>query len=244
MKKMMKRYLLLLLSLFPVSQVASAQEAAVENLMSLQLPPLDSLFEGAKKSSMVEYYAHVMEGEELNLKTVKRRWLEYFAISASYQYGVMGISSFTDLGSNFPIVYQSSGGNQLWYNVGASVRIPLDMILDRRNTIKRQQLKIQETLSQRDLWYDEQRTKIIALYSRAMEMIGVLKTVVEQATLSNAQFAIAEKDYIMGKTNAQDLNNAKGMQVQSLMQLERAKAELNSSVLQLEILSNTKIINK
>ena len=242
---MMKRYLILLLfTIIPFMQKISAQQLSADDLLSLQLPPLDTLFEGARKSSMVEFYGYRMEGQELALKTERRSWLEYVSVFGTYQYGVMGINSFTNLGSNYPIVYQNTGGEQLWYNIGAALNIPLNKLFDRRNRIKTQQLKIQETLKERDMWYDEQRVKIIGLYLIAMEMINNLNYVIEQAVIADEQYKIAQKDYIMGTTTAQSLNVAKGMQVQSYVQMERVKSELKRAVLQLEILSNTKIINK
>jgi hypothetical protein len=126
----MKRYLVLLIIFITVSKVGTAQQLATQDLLSVQLPPLDTLFEGAKKSSMVEFYKLRMEGQELALKTERRRWLEYFTLYGTYQYGVIGINSYTNLGANFAVVYQNSGGEQLWYNVGGSLTIPLDMVFD------------------------------------------------------------------------------------------------------------------
>lgn len=227
-----------------MTQKVSAQEIPTEDLLKLQLPPLDTLFEGARKSSMVEFYKYRMEGQELALKTERRSWLAYFTIFGTYQYGIMGMNSFTNLGSNYPIVYQNTGGEQIWYNVGGALNIPLDKVFDRRNRIKTQQLKIEETLKERDMWYDEQRVKIIELYTKAQGMLSVLKVVLEQSVLADVQFSIAQKDYMMGVINAQGLNSAKGSQVQAFMQLENVRSELNTAILKLQILSSTKIINK
>lgn len=223
--------------------VVKGQEK-IQDLLELKLPPIDTLFKGAMNSSMVRFYEYRMEGEELSLKTEKRRWLEYFSFAGTYQYGVMGMNSFMDLGDNYPIVYQYTGGEQLWYNVGASFRLPLDKLFDRRNKIRTQQLKIKETLKERDMWYDEQRVNIIELYFKAQEMLNNLKYVMEQYTLAEAQYDIAQKDYIMGNLTAQSLNVAKGAQVQTGVQLERVIAELKTSLMKLEILSNTKILNR
>lgn len=240
----MKKSLFSLAIILLTSFIANSQQITNENLLSLDLPPLETLFEGAKRSSMVEFYGYRMEGQELALKTEKRKWLEYFTFFGTYQYGVMGMNSYTNLGTNFPMVFQSSGGEQIWYNFGASVSVPLDKIFDRRNRIKTQQLKLKETLKERDMWYDNQKIKIIELYTKAQELMGNLKYVIEQNILAETQYEISQKDYIMGAITAQDLNTAKGQQVQAFMQLEKVKAELKSSILQLELLSSVKIINK
>ena len=240
----MKKSLFSIAIILLTSLIANSQQITNENLLSLDLPSLETLFEGAKRSSMVEFYGYRMEGQELALKTEKRKWLEYFNFFGTYQYGVMGMNSYTNLGTNFPMVFQSSGGEQIWYNFGASVSIPLDKIFDRRNRIKLQQLKLKETLKERDMWYDNQKVKIIELYTKAQELLGNLKYVIEQNILAETQYEISQKDYIMGAITAQDLNTSKGQQVQAFMQLEKVKAELKSSILQLELLSSVKIINK
>lgn len=238
----MKRYLILLFTILTMLQRASAQEITTEELLSVKLPPLDTLFERAKKSAMIEYYGYQLEGQELVLKTEKRSWLSYFGIYGTYQYGVMGISSYTNLGSNYPLIYQNSGGEQLWYNVGGSIGIPFDKFFDRRNRIKIQQLKIKETLKQREMWYDQQKIKILELYVKAQRIISEIMLYEEAAVLAKAQFTLVEKDFIMGKATPQGLSTAKSFQVQTLLQLEDAKAELRVSIMTLEVLSNSKII--
>ena len=219
-----------------------SQEVTPDYLLNLQLPPLERLFEGARNSSMVEFYEYRREGEELNLKTEKRKWLNYFSFYASYQYGVMGVNTYSEIGVELPPVYQYSGSDQLWYNVGATFRVSLDQFFDRRNQIRRQQLKLQETLKERDLWYDEQKMKIIKLYEDAKKMLSSFKHVVELSTMAEAQYDVAQKDYIMGKITIQTLYNSKSMQVLASMQMEELMSQLSITLLQLEILSNTKII--
>lgn len=220
-----------------------AQEFS-DDLANLTLPTLDELFEGAKKGPTVEFYNYRMEGEELSLKTERRRWLEYINLLGTYQYGVIGVNSYTDIGSDYPLVYQYSAGEQIWYNIGASARIPLDRLFDRRNRIKRQQLKIQETMKERDMWHNDQKLKIIQGYTVAIEMKNNLKITIEQYSFASAQFESVQKDYIVGAATAQMLGVAKSQQAQAFLQLQRIKAQLYSSLLSLEVLSNMKIISK
>lgn len=216
----------------------------VQEMLELKLPSLDTLFKGAMKSSMVQFYNYRMEGQELALKTERRKWLDYFSVFGTYQYGIMGVNSFTNLGTEYPLIYQTSGASQLWYNAGASISIPLDRLFDRRNRIRAQQLKIKETLMEREMWYDEQRQKISEMYYRALEALNTLKYTKEQCAMSDAHLNFAQRDYIMGKITAQDLSAAKGVQVQSYIQMEKLMTELNKSLIGLEILSKIKILNK
>ena len=241
---MMKKYFIILLISSGMFQRVSAQENSIEDLLNLKLPTIESLFEGARKSPMIEFYEYRNEIQELNLKTERRNWLQYFSIGATYQYGIVGMNTFTEFGSNYPIVYQSSGGKQTWYNAAATFRLPLDNLFDRRNRIKTQQLKIKETLKERDLWYDDQKLKVAQFYYRAQEILNNLKLFIDVATMADAQYQAAQKDFIMGSISLQALSVAKNAQVLSLTQLEQYKSTLTSSIVQLEIISNTKILNK
>lgn len=239
----MKRILLFILLIFVVKTSLCAQTGA-EDLLKIKLPPIDTLFNRAMKTSMFQFYDYKMQQEQYILKTEKRRWLEYFSVFGSYQYGAVGVNSYTNYGTDFPLVYQTSGEVQLWYNVGVMLRIPLDKLFDRGNKVKSQKAKMNATLKERDLWYDEQKIKIIDLYVKVEEMLNNLDYVVEHFALIDEQYNIAQKDYAIGAMNGQTLGVIKGAQVQAYMQLERVKAELNSAILKLEILSNTKIINR
>ena len=240
----MKKYIVLILALFVIVNKTYAQDKSIEDLLNLRLPPLDSLFEGARRSPMIEFYEYRNEIQELELKTERRNWLQYFSIGATYQYGIVGMNTLTELGANYPVVYQSSGGNQIWYNANASFRLPLDNLFDRRNRIKIQQLKIKETQKEKELWYDDQKSKIVQSYFRAQEILTNLKLYTEMATMANAQFEAAQKDFIMGTISLQALSVAKNAQVLSITQLEQYKTTLTSSIVQLEILSNTKILKR
>ncbi|MDX9798166.1 MAG: TolC family protein [Bacteroidales bacterium] len=247
---MIKRTILPLLLIIVFHHGLFSQESnssvldSIENneLLFLQMPPLEKLFEGARKSSMVEFFGHRMEGQELALKTERRRWLSYFSVYGSYQYGVMGINSYSNIGADMPIIYEYSAGSQLWYNVGASVRIPLDQLFDRRNKIRTQQLKIAETVKEQEMWYDEQKTEIIKLYYEAQKMLNTLKFLVENYQHAATQYDIMQQEYLIGNINMQGLATSKSMHVQAFIQLEEAKSLLKIVISQLEILSNTKIL--
>lgn len=235
--------------MFSISSLSSQEASVPESystdiLLNMELPPLEVLLEGARSSSQVEFYNLRMEGQELMLKTERRKWQEYFSFHANYQYGIMAISTESVIGTDLPTVFQYSGSDQSWYTIGASVRLPLDQLFDRRNRIRRQQIKIEETLKERELWYDEHKLRIIEEYAKAVEMSNSLKYVVELFSVSDAQYQLAQKDYVLGVISAQGLNTAKSQQVTAFVQVERVKSELYTAILKMEIMSGVDIINK
>ena len=99
-------------------------------------------------------------------------------------------------------------------------------------------------MKEKELWYDDQKSKIVQHYFRAQEILNNLKLYIEVATMANAQYESAQKDFIMGTISLQALSVAKNAQVLSLTQLEQYKSTLTSSIVQLEIISSTKILNR
>ena len=239
-------YFLWLWMLFPAFS-AMAQDGieslSPDDYLNLQLPPLEVLFENAKNSAAVDLYKVKMEEEASALKTEKRSWLKYFRFNSTFQLGLMGINtSFSDIDT--PLFYQYSGARQNWYNVGVSLSIPFDDFFDRRNRITRQKLKTQATRVEMEKWHDEQKLKIIEMYTKAVKELSVLKLKAESLSFANAQFELAQQDFLNGNIEVGNLGQIKSMQMNALESYEQTRSELNRALLQLEILSKTKILNR
>ncbi len=239
-------YFLWLWMLFPAFS-AMAQDGieslSPDDYLNLQLPPLEVLFENAKNSAAVDYYNVKMEEEASALKTEKRSWLKYFRFNSTYQWGLMGINtSFSDIDT--PLFYQYSGARQNWYNVGVSLSIPFDDFFDRRNRITRQKLKTQATRVEMEKWHDEQKLKIIEMYTKAVKELSVLRLKAESLSFANAQFELAQQDFLNGNIQAGELSQIKSIQMNALESYEQTRSELNLALLQLEVLSKTRILNR
>lgn len=233
--------------LFPFfSSIAQNDDITVlspKDYLNLRLPSLEVLFENAKNSAAVEFYQVKMEEEASVLKTEQRSWLKYFKVVSSYQWGLMGINtSFSD--TNTPLFYQYSGARQNWYNVGVTVAVPFDDLFDRKNRIGRQQLKTKATQVEMEKWHDEQKLRIIEMYTKAVKELAVLKLKVESLSFANAQFDLAQQDFMNGNIQAGELSQIKRIQMDALESYEQTRAELNKSLLQLEVLAKTNILNR
>lgn len=240
------RYFFCVWMLFPTFS-AMAQDGieslSPDDYLNLQLPPLDILFENAKNSAAVDYYNVKMEEEASALKTEKRSWLKYFKFGSTYQWGLMGINtSFSD--TNTPLFYQYSGARQNWYNVGVSINVPFDDFFDRGNRITRQQLKTKATQVEMEKWHEEQKIRIIEVYTQAVKELSVLKLKAESLSFANAQFQLVQQDFLNGHIDAGELSKNKITQMDALETYESTRAELNKALLQLEVLSKTKILNR
>lgn len=214
-----------------------------DDYLNLKLPPLEVLFENAKNSAAVDFYQVKMEEEASALKTEKRSWLKYFRFISTYQWGMMGMNSaYSD--PDTPLFYTYSGGRQNWYNIGVTVAIPFDDFFDRPNRIHRQQLKTKATQVEMEKWHEEQKIRIIEMYTKAVKELSVLRLKAESLSFANAQSALAQNDFVNGNIETGELSQIKSIQMNALESYEQTRSELNKALLQLEVLSKTKILNR
>ncbi|HCU46396.1 MAG TPA: hypothetical protein DF610_17580 [Sphingobacterium sp.] len=209
----------------------------------LTLPPLDTLYENAKKSPGVEMYEAKMESQENLLITEKRSWLKYFRVGGSWQYGNIAINSaFTN--ENTPLFYQSSGAKQNSYYGMAGVSIPFDDLFDRKNRIKRQKMEHKFTELEMDKWLDEQRIRIVISYTKVKTALAMLKKKIEDYNIALANYKITENEFKSGNASVHDLSIAKKMESETYEILKTNESAITSEILTLEILSKTKIITQ
>lgn len=209
----------------------------------ISLPSLDILFENAKDNSAYEL-AEVKEQIQINnLNKEKKAWLNYFSLRGSYQYGMFGNeSTYTDIYT--PVYFNYSTAAQNSYSIGAGISIPLDHLFDLKGRVKRQKLLVKSASLEKDIRFDEIKKEIIIQYSNALSKINLLKLKSENLVITNAQYAIAEKDFTNGIIEFSNLSKVKQEQTSSLEQYESTKAELINSLLILEIITKTPILNR
>lgn len=207
------------------------------------LPPLEELFENARKSPSVEMFeAKMMEQDNL-LTTEKRSWLKYFKAGGSWQYGNIGINSmFTD--EYTPLFYQYTGATQNSFFVNGAVSVPLDDLFDRGNRVKRQKMQRRYTELEMEKWFDEQKIRIVNSYVKVVNAVSVLKKKMENLTIASAQLEMVENDFTNGHALISDLNAAKKMEMEAFEAYKLTQTTITSELLNLEILSKTKIISK
>ena len=188
----------------PEFEYSDLQRLTPEDYIDMQLPPLHVLMENARHAPQVGYYESNREIEERELKTVRRNWMRNFKLNANYNYGSSDIYNQNYQDSNIPIwTTSTTGREQSWWNVGASLSIPLDEIFNRRNKIKQQKKRIENTQYDLDRWYDELRMKIIDAYTTAVEQLSILRSAAEAKITSEAPYRMTEVDFVKGKLDAQ-----------------------------------------
>lgn len=229
----------------PEFEYSDLQRLTPEDYIDMQLPPLHVLMENARHAPQVGYYESNREIEERELKTVRRNWMRNFKLNANYNYGSSDIYNQNYQDSNIPIwTTTTTGREQSWWNVGASLSIPLDEIFNRRNKIKQQKRRIEQVELDTERWLEEQRIKVIQQYTLAVQQLSVLRSAVEAMVTAQAQYRLSEADFINGKLDAQTLSRQKNIENVAIREYEEVRRSLNNALLTLEVLTRTPIISK
>ena len=93
-------------------------------------------------------------------------------------------------------------------------------------------------------WHEEQKIRIIEMYTKAVKELSVLRLKAESLSFANTYFELSQHNFINGNIDSGELNQIKAMQMDALESYEQTRSELNKALLQLEILSKTKILNR
>lgn len=225
------------------AQQSNINDMAPDDYAHLKLPPLDSLFENAKKNPVIQIHDVKREEEVGLLQKEKKSWLKYFSVGSSYHYGIQASTSgYSD--SATPVYYQYNNNAMNYYNFGGSISIPLDDLFDRKRRINNQKLIVKESEFQKEQKMDELKQQIIELYTSILSNITILKLKADYMTFANAQYKVGENDFLNGKGDATTLSSQKLTQITATSDYESTRAILNNSILRLEMLSRTSIINK
>lgn len=229
----------------PTVDQADLMDMSVEDYIDLHLPPLHVLLENAReRSSQVNMFTAKTEEQERELKTLRRSWLKYIKLNTSISYGTTDTNSELYYDGRYPVVQNVTGTTQRWWNVGASINLPLDEIFNRRNRIKQQQRRITSIQYETESWYDDICLKIIDAYATAVEMLSVLESEARVLITARAQYSATESDFINGKADAVTLARQRSIESDAFRVYQQTRSTLNKALLQLEVLSKTPIISK
>ncbi|MCB6972374.1 MULTISPECIES: TolC family protein [Butyricimonas] len=221
------------------------QALTTSEFIDFQLPLLDSLFEGAQKNPRIKEIESAIEAARNDLKIAKRDWWQYFTVRAGYTYGILG--TYTDQETQYTqLTTVYSGINQSSWTVGANISIPFNRLFSHRASVKKQKELVRSSEYTKQIKFDEIKNEIIELYCNIQYQLKLLKLATESITLYNAEYQVAELDYINNKTKNSDrtLSDFKHSQKVAKIEYENIINELNIMFLKLELISNMHLRNK
>ena len=218
----------------------SSEEKSI-NFSEFKLPPLAVLFENAKANPKILTLAKAQEIAEAEVAKQKRHIFSYVNGHGSYSYGK------TDMWGNnsstySTMIYQFQGSTQNYWNIGVSVAVPLEDILDLGASVKRKRLEVEQAMYQKDIAYDQLKLEVASLYIKITNDLVALKTASENAAIYQGAGALNLEDFHNGNMSIEDFARTKGFEQGAVAAYQNLQTQITTDIITLEILTRTPIL--
>ena len=218
-----------------------SSEQSTINFSNFHLPPLAVLYENAKQSPRILTLEKAQELAKAEVAKQKRHIFSYVQGHASYSYGktdMWGQNSST----YSPILQQFQGSEQSYWNVGVSVAVPLEDILDLAASVKRKRLEADQAMYKKDLEYENLKKEIATLFIKITNDLVMLKTAGEGAAIYQGAGALNQEDFHQGNMSIEDFAWTKMHEMSVVQTYQGLLTTITTDIITLEILSHTPIL--
>ena len=209
---------------------------------SFHLPPLAVLFENAKATPEVMSLQKAQEIAEAEVAKQRRHIFSYINGHASYGYGKTDMWGQGQNEASYMILKQYQGSEQNYWNVGVSLAVPVEDILDLSAAVKRKKLLVDQAIYQKDMAYDQLKLQIAGLFTKITNDLIRLKTASESAAMYQAAGALNLEDFHNGNMNIEEFADTKGKEDGAVSTYQNMQTQIITDILTLEIITHTPIL--
>ena len=211
------------------------------NFSEFHLPPLAILFENAKSTPTIMTLEKARELAQAEVAKQKRHIFSYISGRASYAYGKSDMWGNNSSSTNM-MIYQFQGSEQSYWNVGASLSLPLEDVLDLGAAVKRKKIALDQAVLAKDLAYDQLKLQIATLFIKITNNLVKLKTYGEAAAAYQGAGALNREDFENGNMTIEDYAGTKMYESSNVNQYQSLQTEITTDIITLEIITHTPII--
>ena len=211
------------------------------NFSNFHLPPLSVLFENAKQNPQILSLAKAEEIARAEVSKQKKHIFSYINGHASYSYGMTDMWGNNSTTYN-PIVYQYQGSRQSYWNVGASLNIPVEDILDLGQSVRRKRLAAEQAEYQKDIVFDNLKLQIATLYVKITNDLVSLKSASESAATYQGAGALNKEDFHNGNMDIAAFAQTKDREAGAVAAYQNMQTQITTDIITLEILTHTPIL--
>ena len=212
------------------------------NFSEFHLPPLAVLFENAKATPQVMSLQKAQEIAEAEVAKQKRHIFSYINGHASYGYGKTDMWGQGQSESSYLILKQYQGSEQSYWNVGVSLAVPLEDILDLSAAVRRKKLEVDQAIYSKDLAYDQLKLQIAGLFTKITNDLIRLKTASENAAIYQGAGALNLEDFHNGNMSIEDFAWTKQREDAAVSSYQTLQTSIITDILTLEIITHTPIL--
>lgn len=212
------------------------------NFSEFHLPPLAVLFENAKATPQVMSLQKAQEIAEAEVAKQKRHIFSYINGHASYGYGKTDMWGQGQSETSYLILKQYQGSEQSYWNVGVSLAVPLEDILDLTAAVRRKRLELDQAIYNKDYQYDQLKLQIATLFTKITNDLIRLKTASENAAMYQGAGALNLEDFHNGNMSIEEFAWTKTREDGAVSSYQNLQTEIIRDILTLEIITHTPIL--
>lgn len=211
------------------------------NFSEFHLPPLAILFENAKANPQILSLEKAREIAQAEVAKQKRHIFSYLNAHASFSYGKGDM--WGSSGSAYsPMLMQYQGTESNYWNIGVSLNLPVEDILDLTASVKRKRLEVDQAVIQKDIAFDNLKLQIATLFIRITNNLVSLKTIGEAAAAYQGAGALNREDFENGNMDIEDYAGTKMYEAGQVTNYQGLQTTITTDIITLELLSHTPII--
>lgn len=211
------------------------------NFSEFHLPPLAILFENAKSTPQIMTLEKARQMAQAEVAKQKRHIFSYVTGRASYSYGKSDVWGNNSSSTNM-MIYQFQGSEQSYWNVGATLSLPLEDVLDLGAAVKRKKLAVDQAVLAKDIAYDQLKLQIASLFVKITNDLVTLKTIGEGAAAYQGAGALTREDFENGNLSIEDFAFTKQRESAQVQSYQSLQTSITTDIITLEILTHTPII--
>ena len=211
------------------------------NFSNFHLPPLGVLLENAKQNPSILSLEKAHELAVAQVAKQKRHIFSYVTGHASYGYGKTDM--WGQNSSTYSMVLQQyQGSEQSYWNVGVSLAVPLEDILDLGASVKRKRLEAEMAMYNKDLAFDNLKQQITALFIKITNSLVTLKTAGESAAINIGAGALNLEEFHQGNMNIEGFAYVKERELGVVSAYQAMQTDITTDIITLELLTHTPIL--
>lgn len=227
MKNTFKITIILYLSFFGIMEVVAqdSNEREFKNASTkLLIPALNELVDSALVyNGMINYRKLEIDSKESNLKSKRQYWTRNFGIQADTRYGTF--NNLSSISGDNATVNLASNTQQLNYNVGLYLKIPVFDVINRKSQIKQAKSELEQAKS----LAKSQESELTELVIRYYEDLKLKQNLLElrASNLGNARvnMEMVEKEFKNGLIAISEYVRISDMTSRIASEFEEAKSE-------------------
>ena len=154
-------------------------------------------------------------------KITKKSWLQHISANAKMNYG-NGII-FDDILSTNDQTLRYLTRQNVTYNIGINIRLPITAVVSRRNEIKINQLEIERLEGEKQEQRDYIRNEVIRVYSELKAILKVLKIKAEVIEANDIAMKLNENYFKVGNLEFEKYRKALNVTYSDKLEYETAK---------------------